>query len=531
MRAPARLTPLLMLILGLPWASCPARAVAEIVLPYVFADGAVLQRDVPAAVWGTSSPGARVTAQFRGSSREATANADGKWSLRLPPIPAAGEPAAMTITSSDPRDAARTIQGVLVGDVWFCSGQSNMYFPLGKSGEYPGAEGGEEAIASPPDPQLRLICDDQNPIWQSRGWRSATAESRRWFSAVAYYFGARLRREVGVPIGLIHVSRGGSVIQKWTPLAYAERVPVTRRFNALFARERARIAEYNRQHAEREKAARQGRPLPEPPATLPADVMAARSFTGSTAYDRLVVPLVPYTLRGVVWYQGESNSGHPEVAQHYAEMLRALVDGWRDGWGAPDLPFYFVQLPCFEKGELWPWTRQAMLVASRSIPNCAMVVITDLGDVTNLHPPQKQPVGERLADAALARTYGRRIPCSGPTIAQVRSDGSAVVLTFDPTDGAPRVKRDGWRDVELAGADGQFHPATVTLTGDRAEARSDSVPAPVAIRYGWRAVFSPSLVNDAGLPASGFYYVRDTAGVWSLYSPAASAQTDDSSRR
>ena len=437
-------------------------------------------------------------------------------------MPAAAQPAALTITSSDPRDARRTIENVLVGDVWLCSGQSNMYFPLGKYAEYPGAEGGQEAIASPPDPRLRLLCDDQNPLWKNRGWQSAAPESRGAFSAVAYFFGERLRRDLDVPIGLIDVSRGGSAVQRWTPPAFAQRVPLTKRLTESFNRERARIGEYNQQLAARENALRAGqKPLPPAPATLPADLMASRSFSGANAYERLIAPMLPYTLRGVVWYQGESNSGQLDVAQNYAEMFHALVDGWRDAWGAPDLPFSFVQLPCWTSGEFWPWTRQSQLIASRSISHCAMVVCTDVGDAEPLHPPQKKPIGERLAAAALARTYARSIPWSGPTVARITTDQSAVIVSFDAANGAPRVgafsKGDSVQDVELAGADGVFHPAKVTLAGDRATARSDRVPAPVAIRYGWRPVFTPSLVNDAGLPASGFYFVRDATDRWSLY--------------
>jgi sialate O-acetylesterase len=430
---------------------------------------------------------------------------------------AAAEPADLSITSSDERDAPMTIKGVLVGDVWLCSGQSNMFWPLGKIGIYPGVDDGEAAIAAEPDLQLRLFCDDKHPLWQNRGWQAATPESRRPFSAVAYFYGARLRRELGVPIGLINVSRGGTPVQRWTPQAYAERVPLTRRFNQLFDRERARIDEYNRQHMQREKAARENRPLPAAPASLPADLMIARSFSGATAYERFIAPLVPYTLRGVIWYQGESNSGELEVAQSYAEMFKALVEGWRDAWAAPRLPFYCVQLPCREGGEFWPWTRQAMLLASRSIPFCDMIVSTDIGDPTNLHPPQKQPIGERLAAAALARSYGRAVAWAGPSIADIGTDGSAVVMTFDPTHGMPRPKDNLWQDVELAGADGAFHPATAQLSGHRATARSDRVSAPAAIRYGWRAVFTPTLFNEAGLPASGFYYVRDADGRWSIY--------------
>ena len=200
-------------------------------------------------------------------------------------------------------------------------------------------------------------------------------------------------------------------------------------------------------------------------------------------------------------------------------MFRALVDGWRDAWGAPDLPFYFVQLPCWDHGEFWPWTRQAMLGASRSVPHCAMVVSHDVGDTANLHPPQKRPIGERLAMAALARSYGRVIQCAGPAISEISTDGRKVVMTFDPASGIPRAKDNSWRDVEIAGADGVFHPASASISGNGATAQSELVDPPVSIRYGWRAVFAPTLFNEAGLPGSSFYYVRDSRGTWSLYVP------------
>lgn len=507
------------LVIGLMWTCCPTGSKAEIVLPSVFSDGAVLQRDTRAAIWGTASPGARINVRFRDSSAQASADAQGGWSLTLPPMQAANEPADLTVTSSDAQDAPRTIKNLLVGDVWLCSGQSNMYWPLGKVSVHPGVEEGEAAIAAPPDPQLRLFCDDKHPLWENCGWQAATPESRRPFSAVAYFYGAKLRRELGVPIGLINISRGGTPIQRWTPPAYAERVPLTKRFNALFNQERARINEYNRQLAAREKADREHRALPAAPATLPADLMIARSFSGATAYERFVAPVVPYTLRGVIWYQGESNSGELEVVQSYAAMFKALVDGWRDAWGAPDLPFYVVQLPCWDSGEFWPWTRQAMLVASQSVPHCDMVVSFDVGDTANLHPPQKRPIGERLAAVALARSYGRSIPWSGPAISGVSSEGSKVTLSFDPAKGMPRAKDNFWRDVELAGPDGVFHPASVTISGASATAESEKVAAPTSIRYGWRAVFTPTLFNEAGLPGSGFYYVRNANGRWSLYVP------------
>ncbi len=507
------------LVIGLVLTCWPAWSKAELVLPYIFSDGAVLQRDTPVAIWGTATAGARVSVRFRDATAEASANAEGRWRLTLPPMPVADQPADLTVKSTAAQDAPRTIRNLLVGDVWLCSGQSNMYWPLGKVGIYPGVDDSEATIAAPADPQLRLFCDDMHPLWEKRGWQSATPESRRPFSAVAYFYGERLRRELGVPIGLINISRGGTPIQRWTPPDFAERVPLTRRYNALFNQERKRIDEYNRQHAERERALRERRESPATaPAALPADLMIARSFSGATAYERFVAPIVPYTLRGVVWYQGESNSGELEVAKSYAPMLKALVEGWRDAWAAPELPFYFVQLPCRDGGEFWPWTRQGMLLASQSLPHCEMVVSLDVGDPANLHPPQKRPIGERLAAAALARSYGRPIPWSGPSITNVTSSANKVTLRFDPAKGLPRAK-DTWRDVELAGADGAFHPASVTLSGDTATAESEQVAAPTSIRYGWRPVFTPTLLNDAGLPGSGFSYVRDANGRWSLYVP------------
>jgi len=500
----------------------PESSGAEIVLPYIFSDGAVLQRDVRVAIWGTASPGSRISVRFRDSTAEAHANAQGTWSTSLPPMPAVAEPADLRIASSDANDAPKAIANVLVGDVWLCSGQSNMFWPLGKTGEYPGVEEGEAAIASPPDPLLHLLCDDKHPLWDGRGWQEATPDARRPFSGVAYFFGERLRRELNVPIGLINISRGGTPVQRWTPPAYAERVPLTRRFNALFIQERARIDAYNRQLADRERAVRARRPLPPAPTTLPADLMIARSFYGAGAYERFVTPIIPYTLRGVIWYQGESNSGELQVAQRYAEMFKALVDGWRDAWGRPELSFYFVQLPSWDPGEFWPWTRQAQLAASRSVPHCDMVVSVDVGDAgdrANLHPPKKRTIGDRLAAAALARSYGRPIVWTGPAISELRSDGERVILTFDPAGGVPRAKDGSWRDVELAGADHAFHPATVTLSGNRATVQCEAVTAPRAVRYGWRATLSPTLFNDSALPASPFHYVCDEAGRWSLYVP------------
>lgn len=509
------------LVVCLALTCCQGRATAAIVLPYIFADGAVLQRDKPVAIWGTATAGARINVRFGDSTAEASANADGRWSLTLPPMRAADQPADLSVQSSAAEDAPRTIRNLLVGDVWLCSGQSNMYWPLGKVSVYPGVDEGEAAIAAPPDPQLLLFCDDKHPLWEKRGWQAATPDSRRPFSAVAYFYGARLRRELGVPIGLINISRGGTPIQRWTPPAFAERVPLTRRFNALFHHERARIDEYNRRHSERERAAREHRAvLPPAPAALPADLMIARSFSGATAYEWFVAPIVPYTLRGVIWYQGESNSDTLDVAPSYAEMFKALVDGWRDAWGAPELPFYFVQLPCRDGGEFWPWTRQGMLLASRSVPHCDMVVSFDVGDPTNLHPPQKRPIGERLASVALARSHGRPIAWSGPVISGVSSTGGGkVLMQFDAAKGLPRAKDNSWRDVELAGADGIYHPASVTISDATATAESENVAVPIWIRYGWRAVFKPTLFNEAGLPASGFCYARDANGRWSLYVP------------
>lgn len=469
----------------------------SLVLPAVFADHMVVQADMPVPVWGTAGASEVVTVEFAGQTKSTTAGTDGAWLLKLDPLGVSAEPRALTVSARG--GAARTIADVLVGEVWLCSGQSNMFRPLGRierlANRFPGVDGAEEEIKKPADPLLRLYCDADNEVWDAAGWQEANDKSRRPFSAVAYFFGIVLRRELNVPVGLIHVSRGGSPIQAWTPEEIALTVPIIKKYHDIQIASRKTIADYG-------KARLAGTTRP----TLSPEVETARMFGGFHLYDNLIEPLAPYGMRGVLWYQGESNASRLEVSQRYDVMLRALIDGWRDRWKQEQLPFYFVQLPCWDRGEYWPWTRQGQLNVSRTADDVGMVTITDFGDVTNLHPPQKREVGARLANLALARTYGKDRPAVGPVVKSLAADGGKLVLTFDTGGGVLTLKGDKWDDLEVAGADGAFVPATGQMTGDGATVWSAKVSTPTAVRYGWRAVFTPTLFNAAGLPASPFYY-------------------------
>jgi hypothetical protein len=226
-------------------------------------------------------------------------------------------------------------------------------------------------------------------------------------------------------------------------------------------------------------------------------------------FEGLIAPIVPYALRGVIWYQGEANADNLELSLHYDEMLRTLITSWRDRWGQPKLPFYFVQLPCWENSQYastWHVNRQGMLNVLRSMADVGMVVTADVGDVHNLHPANKRPVGERLALWALAKTYGKPVVCSGLLVREIAAEGDKLRVEFDTYGSALKLHGPTWNDLEVAGEDGLYYPATATVSANMAIVASPSVRQPVSVRYGWKSVFTPTLFNTEGLPASPFVF-------------------------
>ncbi len=430
-------------LVALLLAAVTPEAGADVTLPAVVGDHMVLQRGQPLPIWGWAEPGEAVTVRLRGKKASTEADAEGNWKVVLPAMKARGKPLRLTIEGNN----KIVLENVLIGDVWIGSGQSNMEWHL-RSSHAP-----QRTIASAKDPWIRLF---HVPKVKSGGpakdvkatWQVCSPEAAATFSAVLYYFGLRVRAEVGVPIGLINSSWGGSPIEPWT---------------------------------------------------------TSGGHSGDM-YNGMIAPLQPFAIRGVTWYQGETNVLNRDGLSYYDKM-KALIEGWREAWGS-ELPFYFVQIAPwagrYGPGELPAlWEAQ---VKSLTIPGTGMVVTTDLVDnIRDIHPRNKRDVGDRLARWALAKTYGKKVVYSGPLYTSMEIEGNTIRLHFAHTAGG-LGSSDGkpLREFQIAGEDGEFVEATAVVDGHTVLVRADGLDAPKHVRFGWHKVANPNLVNKAGLPASPF---------------------------
>jgi len=452
-----------MLLIAIVLASFAAASSAAVKPAALFSDNAVLQQGVRVPVWGTAGAGETVTVEFQGQKVSTTAQ-DGKWMVRLRPLKAGG-PFTMTISGQNKIE----IKNVCVGEVWVCSGQSNMAFTLART------ENAAEAIANSADSQLRLFsvprAHGDTPLDDIvAAWQECKPETVPEFTAVGYFFGRDLRKALGVPVGLINTSYGGTMAQGWMRKQALEADPD---FTAAY---KVRTVPPNN---------------PSQPGRL---------------YNSMVHPLIPYAIEGVIWYQGEANRTD---AYRYRKVFPALIRNWRCDWGQGDFAFLFVQLAPFgprpdkpEEQNL-PELRESQLLASRGVPNTAMAVITDYGHVS-IHPTQKEPVGARLALAARALAYKHDVSYRGPALAGAQFKGGRAVLSFADTCGGLVAKGDELTGFMIAARDGAFHAARASIVGDRVVVSSPDVPNPVAVRYGWSAYPVVNLFNKAGLPASPF---------------------------
>lgn len=441
-----------------------ACACAEVKPNSLFSDNAVLQQGISVPVWGTAADGEKVTVTFQ-DQRVSTKARGGKWMVRLKPLKAGG-PYAMTIEGSNRIE----LKNVLVGEVWVCSGQSNMGWTLKDS------TGGAEAIAASKDPMLRLLSvaphpsdvpeDDVNSKWLEAG-----PETTGWFSGVGYFFGRDLRKALNVPVGLINASYGGTRIQTWM-------------------------------------SARVLKPTPEMDAMLKDwPEWAQKPNYCTVLYKAMIHPLLHYAIRGAIWYQGEGNAGE---AFRYRTLMPDMIRNWRDDWEQGDFTFLMVQLAPYQKivtepeESMWAELREAQLLTAQHCPNTGMAVITDYGDPDDIHPKRKEPVGARLALAARAIAYGEKIVYGGPAYRSVAFKGNRAILEFDSV-GSGLVAKDGdLTGFTIAGEDRKFHNANATIVGDRVVVSSPDVPKPAAVRYGWSNCPVVNLFNEEGLPASPF---------------------------
>jgi sialate O-acetylesterase len=494
-------------------------AQAEIKLPSLVSDGMVLQQGLKLKIWGNADPGERISVSFDGAKGSTATDNSGKWMVQLGPFTAGG-PYTMTIVGKN----TITLHDVLVGEVWICSGQSNMEMTVGPGdtpGLYayhnmPGVKDYQQALATADYPKIRLFTVTKAvanaPLTDVQGhWLMARAETVNDFSAVGYFFGRELFNTLHVPIGLIHASWGGTIAEAWMSRATVESDPD---FKYSLDRDKFLLATYpkvfqnfqaqfDQWRKSSEVAEAAGKQIPEAP-KIPDDPRQNPNRT-SALYNGMIAPLTPYAIKGVIWYQGESNGDHPAS---YRKLFPALIKNWRDSWGEGDFPFLYVQLPNFGIENLLQYVpiREAQLL-TLSVPNTGMVVTIDIGDAGNIHPPNKQDVGYRLALTAQAVAYGQDVIYSGPIYDSMNIEQDKIRIHFKHVYSGLAAKN--WTTevllgFEIAGADKKFVGGMATIEGDTVVVRNPSIPHPVAVRYAWAMNTFCNLANQAGLPASPF---------------------------
>ncbi len=439
---------------------------ADVKLPAVISDHMVLQQGMPVPIWGTANPGEKVTVTFGTDKEETTADNAGKWSVKLKPLTASATPADLTIGDGK----SITLKDILVGEVWVCSGQSNMGFNTGS------AINAAKEIADANYPNIRLftvqnVATDQPKTDTNGNWSACSPQSVPGFTAVGYFFGRDLFKALNVPIGLIHTSWGGTIAEAWT-------APVGLQNEPDFAPmlDRAKTAKPDEPNA------------------------------ASHLWNGMIVPIIPFGIKGAIWYQGESNAGR---AYQYRKLLPAMIKTWRDAWAQGDFDFYIVSLANFtnapkDPGDSdWAELREAQTMTA-NMPHNGQALAIDLADPGNpgdIHPKNKQDVGLRLALVAEAKTYGKTdVIYSGPEYSSMKADGDKIVLTFKQVNGGLVAKGgDPLKGFQIAGEDKHWHWADAKIDGDNVIVSSADVPHPVAVRYAWANNPVANLYNKADL--------------------------------
>ena len=444
-------------------------SLAEIKLSAIFGDNMVLQQQTEAAIWGKAvvNSKVRVTTSWNGKSYAVRADKNGKWKVKVK-TPSAGGPYTVTISDGKPV----TLKNVMIGEVWVCSGQSNMSMPMRGWRNMP-VNGSNKFIATSGNRNIRLFTVTRAASLTANddfkgSWKTCKPENVAEFSATAYFFGLFLNKALGVPVGLINTSWGGTRIEPWIGEAGFTKFDWVK--------------------------------LPDK-----AQQEAISPQTPTVLFNAMINPMVGYGIRGAIWYQGESNRNEPA---HYQKLLPGLVKNWRSVWGIGDFPFYYVQIAPFDYGTTGlnsAYLREAQLKASTAIPNIGMACIMDAGEKNCIHPANKAAPGNRLAYLALVKTYGKKgFACEGPVLKEMNVKGSLVKLTFD---NAPNGFTSFGKELscfEIAGANKRFYPAKAFITRRGITLLSPSVSKPVAVRYAFKDFIVGDLFNIEGLPASSF---------------------------
>lgn len=486
-------------------------ASAELKLPAPFSDSMVLQRDRPVKVWGWAAAGSDINVVIGQQAKSAKANADGRWALQLDALPAGG-PHVMTVTGDG---GSVAINDILIGEVWLCSGQSNMAMTVSRS------KNADEEVKTGNHPQIRMFkvgsAHAVEPQEMCTGsWSVCRSDTVGGFSATAYFFGRRLHEELNCPIGLINSSVGGTSVESWTSLpaqtAVDEIAPRLDAWNAEDAafdaasaktRYEKALAVWNKKKAQPQQA---GKRVPRKP-QLASRPRNDRNYP-SNLFNGKINPLVGYTIQGAIWYQGENSSGRG-FSHLYGVQLATLIKDWRDRWGQADLPFGWVQLPNFRTPQTepsqtdgWVLVQEGML-KTLAVPHTGMAVTIDVGEAKDIHPKDKQSVGHRMAQWALGDVYNQDLIPMGPIYRGSKISGNEVVIEFDHAEGL-HANGDDARGFAIAGKDRKFVSAKARIEGNKVIVSSDDVNQPASVRYAWAANPEVSLYNAAKIPASPF---------------------------
>ncbi len=536
------------LIAAIALAISPAKAALQ--LPAVISDHMILQREIALPIWGTGTPGETVSVEFAGQSKTSTVGVDGKWMVQLDPLPASGDSRELIVKS---QHTTLKVNDVLVGDVWLASGQSNMGSPVGS------VSNSAELLTQANDPQLRFFTvtkkTSPEPLPDLQGkWEPTTPESAKAFSAVAWFYAREIRDTQNVPVGILHSSWGGTPIETWISLAGLRREPTLAKTLEKWDKAmeqyqkvqsdpklvsdyetalkqwksevepayNAALKAYNADVAAGKTVGQKPQPpTPEPsnpdPMGMPSP--SKRPQTPGVSFNATIAPLIPYAIRGVIWYQGEQIT---RGVEGYRELFPRLIEDWRGQWKQGNFPFLFVQLPAngpdpepMAKGG-WPETREAQFLTLKQ-PVTGMAITVDIGDPKQVHPDNKIHVGKRLALVGRKVAYGEDLVASGPLYDGFTAEGGVIRIKFRETGagltigqtpwvapGTTQLPQDRLIGFYIAGEDKKWYPAEARIDGDAVVVSSPQVPIPAAVRYAWANSPRANLYNKDGLPASPF---------------------------
>jgi sialate O-acetylesterase len=496
------------IILAILLASAAA-APAEITLPSIISDNMVLQADTDAPLWGKAEPNSTITisCSWNHKTVKTTADWQGKWSAKIK-TPKKGEKLSITLANGK---ETKTISNILIGDVWLCSGQSNMELKLKASAD------ADSELPNANLPSIRLFSVEgtpsEIPLYDCKGkWVECSSVTAADFSAVGYYFGKEIHQKIKIPIGLIDSSSGGSTAQAWMSKQTLQNDPILNKFLVDDANHQAHKEFYEKQYApayrkwrdDVMKAVAEHKPAPKQP-ILPNEIRV--KYRPCLVYNAMIHPIVPFAIKGVIWYQGESNR---ESSNVYDKLFQTLITSWRSEWKQGDFPFYYVQLPAYGKidpnNARWVLIRQAQLKTLDAVPNTGMAVTIDVGEPNDIHPKNKKPVGHRLALWALAKTYGvKDIIYSGPLYNSMKIESDKIKISFKyAKSGLKTPNNEPLKGFTIAGEDGIFVDANAKIEGSNVVVWSEQIKKPKNVRYGWADWIICNLYNNADLPASPF---------------------------